>query len=170
MSTFPHGKIDYLAIFPVISSLISRDLLATPDWLESGPEFTVHVERLFDVFAGCLSDIGRVMVLIIGDFNFPGINWVALDADLTGSKFLDLTQDCFLIQHVLKPTRYDNILDLVLSSEGNMVEDLFVLEHLANSDHNIITWKTTCETVININFGKTFVFHKADYEKITEHF
>ena len=38
------------------------------------------------------------------------------------------------------------------------------LEHLANSDHNIITWKTTCETVINKHFRKTFVFHKADYD------
>ena len=37
------------------------------------------------------------MVLIMGDFNFPGINWVTLDADVTDSKFLDLTQDCFLI-------------------------------------------------------------------------
>ena len=63
------------------------------------------------------------MVLIMRDFNFPGINWVTLEADVTGSKFLDFTQDCFLIQHVLKPTRYDNILDLVLSSEENMVED-----------------------------------------------
>ena len=44
------------------------------------------------------------MVLIIRDFNFPGMNWVTLEADVTGSKFLDLTQDCFLIQHVLKPT------------------------------------------------------------------
>ena len=51
-----------------------------------------------------------------------------------------------------------------------MVEELFVLEHLANSDHNIITWKRTYETVINKIFRKTFVFHKADYDKINEHF
>ena len=95
---------------------------------------------------------------------------VTLEANVTGNKLLDLTQNCFLIKHVLKPTRYDNILDLVLSSEENMVDELFVLEHLANSDHNIITWKTTCETVINKNFRKTFVFHKADYDKINEHF
>ena len=79
------------------------------------------------------------MVLNMGDFIFPCINWVHLEADVTGSKFLDFTQDCFLTQHVLKPTRYDNLLDLVLSSEENMVEELFVLKHLANSDHNIIT-------------------------------
>ena len=79
------------------------------------------------------------MVLIMRDFNFPGINWVTVKADVAGSKFLDLTQDRFLIQHVLKPTRYDNILDLILSSEENIFEELFVLEHIANSNHNIIT-------------------------------
>ena len=51
-----------------------------------------------------------------------------------------------------------------------MVEELFVLEHLANREHNIITWKTTCETVINKNCRKTFVFHEADYDKINEYF
>ena len=56
------------------------------------------------------------MVLIMGDFNFPGIDWVTLEEDVNGSKFLDLIQACFLTQHVLKPTWYDNILDLVLSS------------------------------------------------------
>ena len=33
------------------------------------------------------------MVLIMGDFNFSGINWITLEADVTGSKFLDFTQD-----------------------------------------------------------------------------
>ena len=50
-----------------------------------------------------------------------------------------------------------------------MVEELFGLEHLANGNHNIITGKTTCETVINKNFSKTFDFHKADYDKINEY-
>ena len=31
-----------------------------------------------------------------------------LEVDVTGRRFLDLTHDCFLTQHVLKPTRYDN--------------------------------------------------------------
>ena len=79
------------------------------------------------------------MVLIMEDFNFSGINWFTLETDATESKILDLTQDCFLTQHVLKLTRYDNILDSVLSSEENMVEELFVLEHLANSEQNIFT-------------------------------
>ena len=51
-----------------------------------------------------------------------------------------------------------------------MVEELFVCEHLANNDHNIITWKTTCETVINKNDKMSFDYHKADYDQINEYF
>ena len=51
-----------------------------------------------------------------------------------------------------------------------MVEELFIIEHLANSDHNIIIWKTACETFINKNYTKSFVFHKSDYDQINEYF
>ena len=33
-------------------------------------------------------------------------------------QFLLLTQDCFLTQHVLEPTRVGNVLDLILSSQN----------------------------------------------------
>ena len=35
-------------------------------------------------------------------------------------------------------TRGSNILDLVISSENNVVDDLKVLEHFALSDHNMV--------------------------------
>ena len=41
------------------------------------------------------------MVLIMEDFNFSGIDWVTLEADVTGSKFLDLTQDCNLLGMII---------------------------------------------------------------------
>ena len=66
----------------------------------------VEVNELMEV----IKKASNNMVLIIEDFNFPGIDWVTLEADVIGNKFLDLSQDCFLTQH----TRYDNILDLVL--------------------------------------------------------
>ena len=49
-----------------------------------------------------------------------------------------------------------------------MVEDLFVLEHLANSDHN--NWKTTCETVINNNFRKLLFFTRLIMRRKKEYF
>ena len=87
-----------------------------------------------------ISIASTYQALTMGDFNYPGINWETLEADSRSQSFLDLTQDCFLIQHVSVPTRNNNILDLVTTTEANMVEITQVLEHFCNSDHNIVVW------------------------------
>ena len=52
----------------------------------------------------------------MGDFNYPDIGWNSLDSSNESAKFLLLVQNRFLTQHVLEPTRGDNVLDLILSS------------------------------------------------------
>ena len=52
-----------------------------------------EVNEVMDV----IKKASNSMILIMGDFNFTCINWVTLEADVTGSKFLDLIQDCCLI-------------------------------------------------------------------------
>ena len=42
--------------------------------------------------------------LIMGDFNFPHIDWVSFDCDKDSESILGLVQDCFLTQHVLLDT------------------------------------------------------------------
>ena len=84
-------------------------------------------------------------VLICGDFNHGIIDWDLLQCNREGQKFLDLTLDCFLHQHVNEPTRGENILDLVLSSWESMVDNLVVHELFANSDHNFITFDLFCD-------------------------
>ena len=49
--------------------------------------------------------------------------------------FLDLTQNCLLIQNVSVPTRNKIILDLEMTTEANMVENIQVIEHFCTSDH-----------------------------------
>jgi Endonuclease-reverse transcriptase len=44
-------------------------------------------------------------VLVMEDFNFPGINWDTCDSDGNGESFRDLIMDNFMIQHVHEPTR-----------------------------------------------------------------
>ena len=46
-------------------------------------------------------------------------------------EFVELLQDNFLFQHVDVPTRDGNILDLVISNEIAMVDELKVLEHFS---------------------------------------
>ena len=59
----------------------------------------------------------------MGDFNYGHIQWKSLES--TGGEdqpFLFLIQDSFLIQHMLEPTRGENVLDIVLSSQQELVD------------------------------------------------
>jgi hypothetical protein len=71
-----------------------------------------EVNELFKVIEKAAKD----KVIIMGDFNFPGLNWDTLECEANTRDFRDLVLDNYLDQHVLKPTRESNILDLVLAS------------------------------------------------------
>ena len=78
-------------------------------------------------------------VLILGDFNFPGIDWVQEQGKGRAVEdFLVLFQDCFLTQFVDKLTRGNAVLDLLLSNDPNMVEELEIGEHLGANYHNFV--------------------------------
>ena len=55
--------------------------------------------------------------------------------------FQVLVQGCFLTQFVDKPTRGSAVIDLLLSNDPNMVEEVEVEEHSGASDHNIVCAK-----------------------------
>ena len=54
----------------------------------------------------------------MGDFNHGYIQWKSLECRGEDQQFLFLIQDSFLTQHVLEPTRGENELDIVLSSQN----------------------------------------------------
>jgi len=87
---------------------------------------------------------------IVGDFNYPNINWNTLDCNKEHEQFVDLIQDNFLFQHVDAPTRENNILDLAISNEIAMVQELKILEHFSTSDHNMIKFQFVLEMVIKM--------------------
>ena len=62
----------------------------------------------------------------MGDFNYPNVDWQLLQGDRSSEEFLDLVQDCFLFQHVKGPTRENNILDLIFSTEENALSDVII--------------------------------------------
>jgi ribonuclease P/MRP protein subunit RPP40 len=123
-----------------------------------------EIEQLFQAIRE--SSISHV--ILMGDFNYPGIDWKNLDSDSHGRDFLELVQDCFLFQHVDRATRGANTLDLVLTSEETMIENLEIKEHLGTSDHNIVTWKLICKTDMSRTNTKYYAFKKADYLGMNE--
>ena len=104
--------------------------------------------------------------LIVGDFNYANINWETYECDKDGEIFLDLLQDNYLSQHVNVPTRGNNILDLVISSEANMVEDLKVIEHFATSDHNMVEFNLLVKSKVHDVLIYKYNFSKGNYDDI----
>ena len=77
-----------------------------------------------------------------------------------------LVQDNFLTQHVLEPTRATKILDIVLSSQKELVDNVEIKEPLGSSDHDQMHFN------INVKSDKTKVkqcrrdFRKGNYKEI----
>ena len=86
-----------------------------------------------------IKEVSKGECIIMGDFNHGHIQWNSLESTgIEDQQFLFLIQDSFLTQHVLEPTRGENVFDIVLSSQKELVDNVKIFEPLGNSDHNQI--------------------------------
>ena len=104
--------------------------------------------------------------VILGDFNYPDINWETSIGHEENTEFLETIADSYLTQLVEDPTRGDNILDLVFTSDDNLVENLAVGEHFGDSDHNIIRFDIITSSKIKENNVFIPNFNRANFEEI----
>ena len=114
-----------------------------------------------------ISEVSKGDCIIMGDFNHGNIKWDSQQSTgVEDQKFLCLVQDNFLTQHVLEPTRAARVLDIVLSSQKEIVDNVVIQEPLGSSDHNQLHFN------INIKSDKTKVkqcrrdFRRGNYEEI----
>ena len=101
---------------------------------------------------------------IIGDFNFPGINWdnwsSAKNEHHDSSKFIDCFMNCYLYKHIadqisIREGRNSNTIDLVFTRDEHMIKILEIEPPLENSDHVELFFKNLC-TTSNI--------HRSEYD------
>ena len=78
---------------------------------------------------------------MFGDFNFPDIDWHSCTSGSHGRDFLEAVSDGFFTQHVLFPTREHNCLDLVLSTDENMVRNVASGGKIGSRDHELISFE-----------------------------
>ena len=81
-------------------------------------------------------------------------------------QFIFLIQDNFLTQHVLEPTRGENVLDIVLSSQKELVGNVKIHEPLGNSDHNQIHFDINVKSESKNKKTHKRNFHKGNYKDI----
>ena len=84
-----------------------------------------------------INEVSKGDCIIMGDFNHGNIKWDTLQSTgVEDRTFLCLVQENFLTQHVLEPTRAARVLDIVLSSQKEFVDNVVIQEPLGSSDHN----------------------------------
>jgi len=130
-----------------------------------------------------LSSIRRVCneakfshLLLCGDFNIPEIDWID-EISLSGPnhlafKFMENIRDCFWYQHVKNPTRSrrnqaENILDLVITNEEGMVDDIQYGAPLGKSDHLVLKFNFLCYKDIQASNTSKFSFNKGNYTELS---
>lgn len=78
--------------------------------------------------------LGDRRSLVVGDFNCK-VSWNSLTAAGEGARLLDFANDNFLTQMVRVATRGSNILDLIFTTDEDIIAEVEIGDSLANSDH-----------------------------------
>ena len=102
-------------------------------------------------------------VILMGDFNYPDINWEEGRASGKGEKFLDTVQNNFLYQHVKEPTRGMNILDLVLTDDLNMVDNVRCEAPFGRGDHAVVCFDVNIDCSRVEKKIESFDFGRANW-------
>ena len=117
-----------------------------------------------------LREVSSKHVLILGDFNYPEIDWSTYSALPSASQdcceLISTVEDCFFCQHVTMPTRGASILDLVLSKEPDLVSNVQIISSLGRSDHNMVmfTVHLHCRQFTNNRILRNYKL--GDYDSI----
>ena len=130
-------------------------------------EHNLTEQRKKQKIHNAISEVSNGDCIIMGDYNHGNIKWDTLQSTgVEDQKFLCLVQDNFLAQHVLEPTRATRVLDIVLSSQKELVDNVNIKEPLGTTDHNQMHFN------INIKSDRTKVkqcrrdFGKGNYKEI----
>ena len=113
--------------------------------------------------------------LVCGEFNLLLMNWnswLSSDTEISfTSRFLSAAEDLNLYQQVKTYTRFRNnqhsCLDLVFTSEENMVNEVMELPPIGKSDHVCQQWGVVVEEVMYINTMATrYNFKRANWDSV----
>ena len=74
-----------------------------------------------------ISEVSKGDCIIMGDFNHGNIKWDSLQSTgVEDQRIVSLVQDNFLTQHVLDQTREARVLDIVLCSQKEFVDNVVI--------------------------------------------
>lgn len=128
------------------------------------------------------SDCNQARKIIIGDFNYPNVNWSpepSISSVIPSNSnsrtlssehiFVECIRDTFFHQLITEETRFRNesssVLDLLFTNEPSVVEQIRYLEPLGASDHGGISFKVPVESS-PLPRCKRLLYNRGNYDKL----
>jgi len=144
-----------------------EDLLLGVCYRSPNPQFSDKDNN--NALCKMIEEVHDKAVILMGDFNYPDIDWSSLQGQSRESQqFVDYVEENFWTQHVTEGTCNGALLDLIFTSEPDMVDTISVLSTLGNSDHNMLEWDVHLSPVISVFNRTCFNYNDADYAAIRE--
>ena len=105
--------------------------------------------------------------IVFGDFNLPVHKWGQPLNSHSGHDLYKNLQESALYQHVEHPTRGDNILDIILTTDESLVSNVNVGTEFSTSDHRVITFNIqVSKTKERESKEKVLDYRRADFRKL----
>ena len=140
----------------------------------------VNNHKMFEQLRAIVEVRGITHLLIMGDFNFPEIDWnnysVSSGPSSDPQVFFDLMQDLFMFQHVTKPTRHrvgqrSSLLDLVFTNDDMSIDTIDHLPALGKSDHDVLSFTMVYDILLpERTKSATKNYNKGDYDSLRSTF
>ena len=103
------------------------------------PTETVYGHIAHEPLRDLIQEVSNRDFILMGDSNYKGIDWINNCCDnssVDSTLFLECVNKCFVTQHVTDLTTDNSVLDLILSMDPNMVDNVQVNGSFHTSDHN----------------------------------
>ena len=142
------------------------------------PSSNVDNHRKLNLLLTRASNLQYDHLIVLGDFNFPEIDWSTWTVNRNEAHpaflFIECLRDNFLSQSVNECTRYrdgqdPSCLDLLLSDNQTDVENLKFLGRLGASDHVGVSFDFACEVSINSENIDRPKYFKGNYVEIRDY-
>jgi hypothetical protein len=126
----------------------------------------------------CLTKLSSVKwpVTIVGDLNCPDIDWRLLSAPRDGvqNTFLDFLCEYGFFQMISQPTRINNIVDLVATTEPLLISDIAIEPPFVDSaDHNTVYFTVTNSANVTtpqlVSNDRQYDWSRADYVAMSDY-
>ena len=105
--------------------------------------------------------------VMIGNFNFPDIDWVAGTAGSRGREFFEATSEAFFDQHVMEATHNSgNLLDLILCNREEIIKMVTAEGKIGKSDHELISFELWIDEKRDKSQRKSLNYKRANFTEM----